>query len=539
MLSRRFASAVPLQRRLLSTHAQGVFQRLGLSPDPTSSETPGVYHGSWGGRGALVDSINPANGELLARVRQASAEDTEDTLVAAREAYKQWRTVPAPRRGLVLQDIGRALEEKRDDLGAVVSLEMGKIKSEGRGEVQEIIDIVGYAVGLSRSIGGSVFPSERPNHFITEVANPLGVVGVISAFNFPTAVYGWNLSLSLVNGNATIWKPAPTTSLCAIATTKIIASVLESHKLPGALSALVCGGGEVGQALVDDKRVDLLSFTGSEARGKIVGQQVQARFGKSLLELGGNNAAIVLPDANMALALPSIAFAALGTAGQRCTTTRRLFLHSSIADSFLASLVAAYKSTASRIGDPLAEGTLIGPVHAQDGVNRYLAAIEQIKKDGGEILVGGKRAEVDAALSKGNWVEPTIVKVANGGRGFKMMQEETFAPILYVSTFETLEEAIELNNGVAQGLSSALFTQDLSNALKWIGPEGSDTGIVNVNGSTSGAEIGAPFGGNKSTGWGRESGGDAWKQYARWASCTLNWSNEVALAQGVNFSVEE
>ncbi|ORY72399.1 succinate-semialdehyde dehydrogenase, partial [Leucosporidium creatinivorum] len=522
---------------LSSASLQGVFQRLGLPTNPSIDEPlAGVFNGKWGGRGPIVDSINPATGELLARVREASAEDIEETFVATREAYKQWRSVPAPQRGVVLQEIGRALSERRDDLGAIVTLEMGKIKSEGQGEVQqEIIDMFDIAVGRSRSLSGGTYPSERENHFIVESCNPLGVVGVITAFNFPTAVYGWNFSLSFVCGNATVWKPAPTTSLCAIATTKIIASVLEKNNLPGALSALLCGGGEAGQAVVDDKRIDLVSFTGSEARGKKVGQDVQARFGRTILELGGNNAAIVLPDANLALALPSIAFAALGTAGQRCTTTRRLFLHSSIADSFLASLVAAYKSTASRIGDPLAEGTLIGPVHAQDGVNRYLAAIEQIKKDGGEILVGGKRAEVDAALSKGNWVEPTIVKVANGGRGFKMMQEETFAPILYVSTFETLEEAIELNNGVAQGLSSALFTQDLSNAFKWIGPEGSDTGIVNVNGSTSGAEVGAPFGGNKSTGWGRESGGDAWKQYARWSSCTINWSNKVGMSQGVSF----
>ncbi|KAK4058533.1 hypothetical protein OIO90_000695 [Microbotryomycetes sp. JL221] len=456
-----------LKARALSSQAQGVFERLGLSSSGSGSGSPilGVYHGasasttSWSGSGPVVTSHNPATGQVLAKIQTGSRDEVDQVLNTCRDAYKQWRTVPAPTRGVVLSDIQSELKRFKDDLGMVVSLEMGKIASEGRGEVQEIIDVVEVAQGLARSIGGTVVPSERSEHFITEVANPLGVVGVISAFNFPTAVYGWNFALSFTCGNSTIWKPAPTTSLSAIATTKIIARVLEEHKLPGSLAALVCGEGEVGATLVNDKRVDLLSFTGSEARGRQVGAAVASRFGKTILELGGNNAAIVLSDANMQLALRATLFSALGTAGQRCTTTRRLFLQEDIADDFLNSLVKAYKSTTTRIGDPTAQDTLIGPLHSQDSVKRFEHAMAEIEKLGGQVLVGGKRAQVSDELKGGNWVEPTIVKVPNGGRDFPIMQEETFAPILYVSTFSTLEEAIELNNSVEQGLSSALFTQ--------------------------------------------------------------------------------
>ncbi|KAK4053528.1 hypothetical protein OIV83_001696 [Microbotryomycetes sp. JL201] len=535
MLRMRASRAAEVARstsqRRLST-AAGVLDRLGLGSGDTTPVS-GVYHGAsasttqWSGSGPVIESKNPATGKVLARVQTASQDEVDVVLESCRDAYKYWRKVPAPTRGVVLSDIQAELKRFKDDLGLLVSLEMGKIASEGRGEVQEIIDVVEVAQGLARSIGGTVVPSERSEHFITEVANPLGVVGVISAFNFPTAVYGWNFALSFTCGNSTVWKPAPTTSLSAIATTKIIASVLEQHKLPGSLAALVCGEGNVGSALVKDKRVDLLSFTGSEERGRQVGSAVAQRFGKTILELGGNNAAIVLNDANMQLALRATLFSALGTAGQRCTTTRRLFLQQDIADDFLSSLVKAYKSTSDRIGDPTVEGTLIGPLHSADSVQRFERAMNEIEKLGGQVLVGGKRAKVDQALAGGNWVEPTIVKVPNGGRDFPIMQEETFAPILYVSTFSTLEEAIELNNSVNQGLSSALFTQNMSNAFKWIGPEGSDCGIVNVNGSTSGAEIGAPFGGNKSTGWGRESGGDAWKQSLLAAAYDLGTLNDM------------
>ncbi|KAI5478698.1 aldehyde dehydrogenase family 7 member A1 [Pseudohyphozyma bogoriensis] len=508
-----------------------------LSSLSISASTPnaGFFDGtSWGGSGPIIESINPATGLPIATVQTASKEEVDVAIKAARDAQKIWRGVTAPNRGEVLRKIGLKLREHKEALGCLISMEMGKIKSEGLGEVQEFIDVLDFAVGLSRSIGGSVVPSERNKHFITEVSNPLGLIGVITAFNFPNAVFGWNFSLAFITGNSTLWKPAPSTPLVSIATTKIVTSVLIEEGLPPALCTLLCGGTEVGQAVVEDPRVDLVSFTGSENVGRIVNVEVAKRFGKSLLELGGNNAAIVLPDANLALALQTTVFAALGTSGQRCTTTRRLFLHSSIAESFTSSLVAAYKSTLSRMGNPLDSNTLIGPIHAKDGVKRFVQALEEVKAQGGEILVGGNVAKVEGELKGGNWVEPTIVRVRDVKR-MEVMKRETFAPILYVATYDTLEEAIELNNDVPQGLSSALFTQNMSSAFQFIGPNGSDTGIINVNGSTSGAEIGAPFGGNKSTGWGRESGGDSWKQYCRWSSCTLNWSNELGMAQGVKF----
>ncbi|GAA6050904.1 hypothetical protein JCM3770_002524 [Rhodotorula araucariae] len=520
--------------RTLSTRAAAVLGSLNL---PTSGEPlAGVSYGAgWCGSGPLQTSRNPATGETLGQVRTASLEDVDNALKAARGAYLGWRNVPAPKRGEVLRQMRGALNERVEELGQLVSLEMGKVLSEGRGEVQEFIDVMDYAVGLSRSFGGTVVQSEREKHFITEVANPLGVVGVVTAFNFPVAVFGWNASLAFITGNASIWKPAPSTPLTAIATTKILQSVLEANKLDSALAALVCGGGEVGEALVTDKRVDLLSFTGSEARGREVGMKVAGRFGQSLLELGGNNAAIVLPDANLKLALQAITFAALGTAGQRCTTTRRVFLHKSIAPHFISSLVAAYKSIVpSRLGDPLTNGTLVGPLHSADAVKRFEEAVAKAKAQGGEVLVGGEVVQMTGDLAGGNWVQPTIVLV-NDIDKVEVMKQETFAPILYISTVDSLKQAIAHNNAVEQGLSTALFTKDLGAAMQVIGPAGADSGIINVNSSTSGAEIGARFGGNKSTGWGRESGGDAWKQYVRWSSCTLNWSDKLGLAQGVTF----
>ncbi len=428
-----------------------------------------------------------------------------------------------------------ALADNISDLGDLISLEMGKIRTEGKGEVQEFVDIMDSAVGMARSIGGSSVSSERAGHSLQHIPNPLGLVGVISAFNFPNAVFGWNFSLAFITGNATLWKPAPTVNLVGIATTKILAKVLEANDLPGALAALVCGGVEVGKKLVSDPRVDLVSFTGSEHVGRLVSMEVASRFGQSILELGGNNASIVLPDANLKLAAPSVVFSALGTAGQRCTTTRRLFLHKDIADEFLATLVTAYKSASLRTGNPLAENTLIGPLHTQDAVAKFEAAVAEAQEQGGKVLVGGAKWDgADELLKGGNWVQPTIVKFDDVTKA-KVMQRETFAPILYVATFSTLEEAIELNNNVPQGLSSSLFTKDITSAYKWLGPAGSDCGIVNVNGSTSGAEIGLPFGGNKSTGWGREAGGESWKQYVRWSSSTINFSNELAFAQGVSF----
>ncbi|GAA5844942.1 hypothetical protein JCM5353_004702 [Sporobolomyces roseus] len=532
MLSLRLKTVA--NRRALSTQARSVLSSLNIPTD--GSDIPGVFNTRWTGSGPIQQSIDVATGEVLGNVKTATPQEVEETLKASRAAYRNWRGVAPPKRGEVLRQIRTALNDNIDDLGKLVSLEMGKVLSEGKGEVQEFVDECDLAVGLSRSIGGTVYASEREKHFITEVANPLGVVGVVTAFNFPVAVYGWNLALSFITGNATIWKPAPTTPLTAIATTKIIQEVLAANKLDGALSGLLCGGGDVGEALVNDKRVDLLSFTGSEARGREVSMKVAGRFGQSLLELGGNNAAIVLADANMDLALRAITFAAVGTSGQRCTSTRRLFLQSSISDKFIDSLVKAYKSVSARTGHPLDPNTLVGPVHTADTVKRYEAAIKEAQEQGGEVLIGGKVVKMKGELSGGNYVEPTIILVHDREK-CKVMQRETFAPILYVSTFETLEQAIELNNSVEQGLSSSLFTRDMDSAFQFIGHSGSDCGIVNVNSGTSGAEIGAPFGGNKSTGSSRESGGDAWKQYVRWSSCTMNWSNDVGLAQGVKFDV--
>ncbi|KAJ9105546.1 hypothetical protein QFC19_003528 [Naganishia cerealis] len=456
-----------------------LFRRLGLN---TEQSVSGIYNGQWvqSSSGSTLESHNPSTGALLARVQVPTEQDVESTIAAAKTAQVQLRKMPAPQRGHILRDIRTALAEHVDDLGMLISLEMGKIKSEGRGEVVEFLDVADIALGLSRQIGGVVLPSERNKHFMGEVANPLGVIGVISAFNFPIAVFGWNFSLAFICGNASIWKPAETTPLCAVATTRIITSVLENHGLSGALCSLLVGGGQVGAQIVADPRVDLISFTGSEARGKDVGVECAKRFKQTILELGGNN----------------------------------------------------------RIGLPYQDSTLIGPLHGENSIKAYLSAIDDVKSQGGKVLFGGRLLEEseysDKNMKGGNWILPTICRF-DTSEGIDIMKKETFAPILYVVPFDTLEEAIELNNGVAQGLSSVLYTQDISSMFQWIGAEGSDCGIINVNGSTSGAEVGGRFGGNKSTGWGRESGGDAWKQYCRWSSVTINWSNEVGLAQGVTF----
>ncbi|CAE6492884.1 unnamed protein product [Rhizoctonia solani] len=522
----------------LSTRATKILSALDIATD--GKEVHGVYDGKWGGSGEPLVSVCPSTGETLAKVTTATPAETQKAIENAREAYKSVRNMPAPRRGELVRQIRVALAEKRNDLGALVSLEMGKIRTEGEGEVQEFVDICDYAVGLSRMMNGRVVASERPGHSILEVPNPLGVVGVLSAFNFPVAVYGWNLSLSLSAGNATLWKPSPTTPLCAVATTKIIARVLEQNGVHGAAAGLVCGGKDVGEAVVGSSSVDMVSFTGSEAVGKIVGKAVQDRFGKVLLELGGNNASVIMPDADLALAIPAVLFGAVGTAGQRCTSTRRLYVHRSIAPEFLERLQRAYASVTKLIGDPLASGTLMGPLHTRAAVSMFSEAIQKLKSTGSEILTGGQQHPVEGALQGGNWVLPTLAvpKKPQPRELPDIWTKETFAPVLNVAIFDEIEQAIEWNNAVPQGLSSSLWTRDMRNVGKWIGPSGSDAGIVNVNVGTSGAEIGAAFGGNKSTGWGRESGGDAWKQYVRWSACTLNFSDEAPLAQGVNFDLK-
>ncbi|KAG8889217.1 hypothetical protein FRB98_005410 [Tulasnella sp. 332] len=525
-------------RRHLSSRASKILSALEI-PTESNATVSGVYDGTWGGSGEALVSRCPSTGEVLAKVSTATPQELHEAIAKSRDAYTSFRFMPAPRRGELVRQIREALAEKRDILGALVSLEMGKIYTEGTGEVQEFIDICDYAVGLSRMMNGRVISSERPGHTIYEIPNPLGVLGVLSAFNFPVAVYGWNLSLSMAAGNATLWKPAPSTPLCAVAVTKIVSKVLEKNGIPGAIAGLVCGGKGVGEAVVGSADVDMVSFTGSEAVGKIVGKAVQDRFGKVLLELGGNNAVIVMPDADLSLALPSVLFSSVGTAGQRCTSTRRLYLHRSIADEFLDKLQRAYKTI--RMGDPLVSNTLLGPLHNQGAMNTYTSAVKRIRENGGEVLFGGQTASeaggagLSSDLANGNFVLPTIAVPKSASTEQDIWRTETFAPVLNVARFDDVEEAIKWNNAVPQGLSSSLWTRDIRNVGKWLGPGGSDAGIVNVNVGTSGAEIGAAFGGNKSTGWGRESGGDSWKQYVRWSSCTINFSDEAPLAQGVNF----
>ncbi|KAF7837539.1 aldehyde dehydrogenase family 7 member A1 [Senna tora] len=499
----------------------GFLKEIGLG----SSNIGGFLDGKWKASGSSVNSLNPSNNQTIAEVTEATVQDYEEGLRACSEAAKLWMTIPAPKRGEIVRQIGDALRAKLDPLGRLVSLEMGKILPEGIGEVQEIIDMCDYAVGLSRQLSGSIIPSERPDHMMFEVWNPLGIVGVITAFNFPCAVLGWNACIALVCGNCVVWKGAPTTPLITIAVTKLIAEVLERNKLPSAIFTSFCGGAEIGQAIAKDTRIPLVSFTGSTKVGLMVQKTVHERFGKCLLELSGNNAIIVMDDADIKLAVRSILFAAVGTAGQRCTTCRRLYLHESIYQNVVDQLVGLYKQV--KIGDPLEKGTLVGPVHTRTSVENFQKGISTIKSQGGKILTGGSVIE-----SEGNFVQPTIVEISADA---PIVKEELFGPVLYVLKFQTLEEAFALNNSVPQGLSSSIFTKRPEAIFRWIGPLGSDCGIVNVNIPTNGAEIGGAFGGEKATGGGREAGSDSWKQYMRRSTCTINYGSELPLAQGINF----
>jgi len=506
----------------LVNHADYAFlKELGLQQD-----NHGVYNGKWSGSGDWVTSTSPINNENIARVKEGNVSDLDETIGCAVDAWKTWREVPAPQRGEIVRQIGQHLREKIVPLGKLVSLEMGKIIPEGIGEVQEYVDICDYAVGLSRMLPGKVIPSERPNHALLEQWNPLGLIGIITAFNFPVAVSGWNTALSLVCGNTQIWKGAPSTPLVSVAVTKILQEVLEANNLPGSICSLVQGGTDVGKKMATDENVKLLSFTGSTKVGREVALQVHSRFGKCLLELGGNNAIIALDDADLDLVVPATLFAAVGTAGQRCTTTRRLILHEAIHDQVLERLVKAYKQI--KIGNPLQDGVLCGPLHSQQAVDGYVNAIAQAQQQGGKLLCGGNVLE-----GVGNYVEPAII--CDIAHDAAVVHTETFAPILYVLKCSSYEEAVAWNNEVDQGLSSSLFTKDLGRIFSWLGPAGSDCGIVNVNIPTSGAEIGGAFGGEKHTGGGRESGSDAWKQYMRRSTCTINHSKELPLAQGIKF----
>ena len=499
-----------------------LFSALGLSGHPRLT-APGDAQGT-------VTVFNPTTGAPIAGVRLDDADSYERTVASSAAAFKAWREVPAPVRGQVVRAIGDEFRRHKDALGDLVSLEVGKIRSEGRGEVQETIDIADFAVGLSRQLYGLTMPSERANHSMKEQWLPLGPVGVISAFNFPNAVWAWNAMLAAVCGDTTIWKPSLLAPLTAIASNAIADRVASSMGHPGVFSLVIGTDDVVGERLIADPRVPLISATGSTRMGRRVGQVLAQRFGRALLELGGNNAAIVHHDADLAMAVPAIVFSAVGTAGQRCTTTRRLIVHERIADDVCTRLVAAYKTI--RIGDPLADATLVGPLINARAVDAFLHAVESARSQGGSVLVGGQRARV-SGLS-GHFVEPAIIRC---DRPIPVSCEETFAPILYVFTYSDIQHAIELNNQVPQGLSSAVFTDSLRVAEAFLSPSGSgsDCGIANVNAGTSGAEIGGAFGGEKETGGGRESGSDSWKVYMRRQTSTINWGTQVRLAQGIRF----
>ncbi len=479
------------------------------------------------GKGSELKSFNPTTGKAIAAVRQADAATYDRVATVAYQAFLKWRMVPAPKRGELVRALGNELRAHKEALGHLVSLEMGKILSEGLGEVQEMIDMCDFAVGLSRQLYGLTMHSERPRHRMYEQWHPLGPVGVITAFNFPVAVWSWNAAVAAVCGGTVIWKPSSQTPLCAIAVQHICNRVMAAAGVEGVFNLVIGSGAEVGQRLVDDRRVPLVSFTGSTAQGRQVATGVAGRFGHSILELGGNNAIVVMDDANLDLALRAILFAAVGTAGQRCTTLRRLIVQKGVHGKLLERLVKAYRSVP--IGDPLDPGTLMGPLVNESAVDDMMAALAKVREQGGEVVVGGKRLE-----RKGWFVEPTIV---GAHEGLAIAEEETFAPILYVYEVESIEEAIALHNAVPQGLSSAVFTTNLITAEKFLSHEGSDCGIANVNIGTSGAEIGGAFGGEKETGGGREAGADAWKAYMRRQTCTLNWSPDLPLAQGVKFDL--
>ena len=491
---------------------------------------PGAWSGEHGWAGhdpGLIEVCSPATGEPIAQVRAASAQDYDDVLASAVKTAALWRSVPAPKRGEAIRLIGEALRRAKQDLGTLVSLENGKILAEGLGEVQEMIDIADFAVGQSRMLYGLSLHSERPGHRMYEQWHPLGVVGILSAFNFPVAVWSWNAFLAAICGNVSVWKPSPRTPLAALAVQKLVERVLRAHALPPVFQLFIDAGTTLATRLVEDPRVALVSFTGSTAVGRRVGERVAARLGKSLLELGGNNAVIVDESANLDLAVPAILFGAVGTAGQRCTTTRRVLLHRSIAAELERRLVNAYRQV--RIGDPLDPATLMGPLIDARAVEQFKAAVSAAAAAGGELLCGGR-----VLPGPGHFVEPTLIRARND---WPIVQTETFAPILYLIPVDSLAEAIARQNESRYGLSSALFTERLAAAERYLSAVGSDCGIANVNIGTSGAEIGGAFGGEKDTGGGRESGSDAWKAYMRRQTNTINWSGALPLAQGIKFEL--
>jgi aldehyde dehydrogenase (NAD+) len=480
-------------------------------------------------KGKELVSINPTTNEPIATVIQGTAESYDKTVDSAREAFKTWRMMPAPKRGDVIRDLGNALREYKEPLGELVTLENGKIRTEGLGEVQEMIDICDFAVGLSRQLYGLTMHSERPGHRMYEQWHPMGAIGIITAFNFPVAVWAWNAALAAVSGDTMIWKPSPSTPLTAIAIQHICNEVMAKHGVDGVFTLVIGENEDVAERMINDDRLPLISFTGSIKIGKHVAKAVAGRLGRSILELGGNNGIIVTEDADLEMATRGILFGSVGTAGQRCTSTRRIIAHKSVVDDLTNRLVKGYQSVS--IGDPMQDNVLMGPLVSGRSVDNMMSAIETAKADGGEVLVGGgKLPELGE-----NFVQPTIIKMP---QQTSLVCDETFAPILYIMEYNTIEEAIAIHNDVPQGLSSAIFTNNLRTSERFLSVAGSDCGIANVNIGTSGAEIGGAFGGEKETGGGRESGSDAWKGYMRRQTNTINYSTELPLAQGVKFDVD-
>ncbi len=514
------------------SHIASVLAKLSIQ-----EKNPSFYTGQLDGYAseALPQQIfSPIDGSGIAKVYFATPENYHQTVEKAQKASKNWQSMPAPQRGEIVRQIGQKLRQYKEALGTLVSLEMGKIYQEGLGEVQEMIDICDFAVGLSRQLHGLTMKSERPEHRMFEQYHPLGIVGIISAFNFPVAVWSWNAMLAAVCGNVCVWKPSEKTPLTAIACQRIVAEVLQENQLPEGIFNLVIGDKQIGELIAKDERISLVSATGSTRMGKAVAQLVAARLGKSLLELGGNNALIITENANLELALRATVFGAVGTCGQRCTTTRRLIVHETVYDSVKETLCRVYPQL--KIGNPLDESTLVGPLIDAQAVDMFVNALERVQKEGGKILVGGNVLTENALFRQGYYVNPTIVEAENH---FETVQEETFAPILYLIKYKgSVQEAIKLQNSVRQGLSSAIFTQNLLEAENFLAEKGSDCGIANVNIGTSGAEIGGAFGGEKETGGGRESGSDAWKVYMRRQTNTINYSQNLPLAQGIKFDLE-
>jgi len=487
---------------------------------------------NWFSEGDMISSYSPVDGKLIGKVTTTSREDYDRVIDTAQAAFKEWRKVPAPQRGEIVRQFGNKLRELKEPLGQLVSYEMGKSLQEGYGEVQEMIDICDFAVGLSRQLNGQTIPSERPGHVMREQWHPIGIVGIISAFNFPVAVWSWNTALAWICGDVCVWKASEKAPICSIACQNIIADILKENNLPEGISCIINGDYKVGEMMTTDTRIPLISATGSTRMGRIVGATVAERFGKSLLELGGNNAIIITPTADLKVVVPGAVFGAVGTAGQRCTSTRRLIIHESVYDKVRDAIVGAYGQIV--IGNPLDETKHMGPLIDKDAVNMYLAAIEKAKAEGGKVLVEGGVLEGEG-FESGCYVKPAIIEAENH---FEIVQHETFAPILYLMKYSgDVEDAIDIQNGVAQGLSSAIMTNEMKEAERFLSYAGSDCGIANVNIGTSGAEIGGAFGGEKETGGGRESGSDSWKVYMRRQTNTVNYSDELPLAQGIKFDL--